>query len=209
MVCSMLIEPKMSSGGHRAAEKSSSSLSDRPSLGTSLKPCIRRLIVYTDTLAEWVYGYVDLAWLCLRIRRLGGSCLRILSTDTTGIHASPGEGAVADQTTHDAERHLGVAQVQGSGRAPASRCNPAYLHLLHHASRCSLTIWHLHRDAAPRLCTLIFLLWRFDFWGCATQRKTQRLMRNAMQPSLLAPTLRCDRLELLHRSVTASSYTVA
>ena len=51
---------------------------------------ICRLSVYTDTLAEWVYGYVDLAWLCLRIRRLGGSCLRILSTDTTGIHASPG-----------------------------------------------------------------------------------------------------------------------
>ena len=90
MVCSVLIEPKMSSGGHRAAEKSSSSLSDRPSLGTSLKPCIRRLIVYTDTLAEWVYGYVDLAWLCLRIRRLGGSCLRILSTDTTGIHVALG-----------------------------------------------------------------------------------------------------------------------
>ena len=64
--------------------------SDRPSLGTSLKPCIRRLIVYTDTLAEWVYGYVDLAWLCLRIRRLGGSCLRILSTDTTGIHVALG-----------------------------------------------------------------------------------------------------------------------
>ena len=66
--------------------------SDRPSLGTSLKPCIRRLIVYTDTLAEWVYGYVDLAWLCLRIRRLGESCLRILSTDTTGIHVALGRG---------------------------------------------------------------------------------------------------------------------
>ena len=63
---------------------------EAPSLGTSLKPCIRRLIVYTDTLAEWVYGYVDLAWLCLRIRRLGGSCLRILSTDTTGIHVALG-----------------------------------------------------------------------------------------------------------------------
>ena len=54
------------------------------------KPCIRRLFVYTDTLAGWVYRYVDLAWLCLRIRRLGGSCLRILSTDTTGIHVALG-----------------------------------------------------------------------------------------------------------------------
>ena len=75
---------------HTMCSASGVNTSDRPSLGTSLKPCIRRLIVYTDTLAEWVYGYVDLAWLCLRIRRLGGSCLRILSADTTGIHASPG-----------------------------------------------------------------------------------------------------------------------
>ena len=54
---------------------------------------ICRLIAYTDTLAEWVYGYVDLAWLCLRIRRLGESCLRILSTDTTGIHVALGSEA--------------------------------------------------------------------------------------------------------------------
>ena len=38
----------------------------------------------------WVYGYGYLARPGLRIRRLGETCLRILSTDTTSIHASPG-----------------------------------------------------------------------------------------------------------------------